>query len=180
MPTVKESPELFNSHWIYCVDSGGQAAFLDIAPAILRYSPVNILTQKLNEKLEDKPKFFFSFKGQEIGSPVEREITNLQLLESSFRSLSSIDQPDLRKIHIKFSHPEPCLLVLGTFFDKITECVGESLKEKNAPLWSTLSQFRGVYMNYCEPKKEIIFPVNTTSRGEPEMKIAERIRTIVS
>ena len=180
MPTVKESPELFNSHWIYCVDSGGQAAFLDIAPAILRYSPVNILTQKLNEKLEDKPKFFFSFKGRQIGAPVEREITNLQLLESSFRSLSSIDQPDLLKIHVNFSHPEPSLLVLGTFFDKITECVGESLEEKNARLWSTLSQFRGVRRNYCEAKKEIIFPVNTTARGEPEMKIAERIRTIVS
>ena len=180
MPTVKESPELFNSHWIYCVDSGGQAAFLDIAPAILRYSPVNILTQKLNKKLEDKPKFFFSFKGREIGAPVEREITNLQLLESSFRSLASIDQPDLRKIHVEFSHPEPSLLVLGTFFDKITECVGESLEEKNVRLWSTLSQFRGVHVNYCEAKKEIIFPVNTTARGESEMKIAERIRTIVS
>ena len=45
IPTVKESPELFNSHWIYCVDSGGQAAFLDIVPAIIPYHPVNILTQ---------------------------------------------------------------------------------------------------------------------------------------
>ena len=179
MPTVKESSELFNSHWIYCVDSGGQAAFLDIAPAILRYSPVNILTQKLNEKLEGKPKFFFSFNGRQIGAPVERQITNLQLIESSFRSLTSIDQPNLRKIHIKFSHPQPSVLVLGTFFDKIAECKGESLKEKNARLWSSLCQFRGVHMNYSEAKKEIIFPVNTTSRGEPEMNIAERIRTIV-
>ena len=180
MPTVKESPELFNTHWIYCVDSGGQAAFMDIAPAILRYSPVNILTQKLNEKLEDKPIFFFSFKGRQIGAPIERQITNLQLLESSFRSLASIDQPDLPKIHISFSHPEPSLLVLGTFFDKITECVGESLEEKNARLWSTLSQFRSVHVNFSDAKKEIIFPVNTTARGEPEMEIAERIRTIVS
>ena len=179
MPTVKESPELFNSHWIYCVDSGGQAAFLDIAPAILRYSPVNILTQKLNEKLEDKPKFFFSFKGRQIGAPVERQITNLQLLESSFRSLASINQPDLRNIHIKFSHPKPSLLVVGTFFDKMMECSDESLGEKNARLWSTLREFRDVRINYCEAKKEIIFPVNTTARGEPELKIAERIRTIV-
>ena len=180
MPTVKESPELLNSHWIYCVDSGGQAAFLDIAPAILRYSPVNILTQKLNEKLEDKPNFYFSFKGRQIGAPVQREITNLQLLESSFRSLSSINQPDLRKNYVTFSHSEPCLLVLGTFLDKVTECVGESLEQKNVRLWSTLKQFRGVCRNYCDAKKEIIFPVNTTARDEPEMKIAERIRTIVS
>ena len=180
MPAVKESPELFHSHWIYCVDSGGQAAFLDIAPAILRYSPVNILTQKLNEKLEDKPKFYFSCKGQQIGAPIERQITNLQLLHSSFRSLTSLEKPELRKIHVSFSHPEPSLLILGTFFDKVTECVGETLEEKNARLWSTLSQFRGMHRNYCEAKKEIIFPVNTTTRGELEMKIAERIRTIVS
>ena len=179
MPTVKESPELFNSHWIYCVDSGGQAAFLDIAPAILCYSPVNILTQKLNEKLEDKPNFVFSFKGRQIGAPVEREITNLQLLESSFHSLAYIDQPDLRKIHVKFSHPKPSLLVLGTFFDKVKDCVGESLEQKNARLWSTLKQFSDVRVNYCESEKQIIFPINATARDEYEKKIAGTIRTIV-
>ena len=114
LPIVDESPELNNTHWIHCIDSGGQAAFLDISPALLRYNPVSILTQKLNEKLDDQPKFYFSFKDQQIGIPVERQITNLQLLESSFRSLASIDQPDLRKIHVKFSHPKPSLLVLGT------------------------------------------------------------------
>ena len=179
LPIVDESPELNNTHWIHCIDSGGQAAFLDIAPSLLRYNPVNILTQKLNEKLDDQPKFYFSFKGQQIGIPVERQITNLQLLESSFRSLASIDQPDLRKIHVKFSHPKPSLLVLGTFFDKVMECVGESLEEKNARLWSTLKQFSDVRVNYCEREKQIIFPVNTTARGEYEKHIAKKIRTIV-
>ena len=179
LPIVDESPELNNTHWIHCIDSGGQAAFLDIAPSLLRYNPVNILTQKLNEKLDDQPKFYFSFKGQQIGIPMERQITNLQLLESSFRSLASIDQPDLRKIHVKFSHPKPSLLVLGTFFDKIIECVGESLEQKNARLWSTLKQFSDVRVNYCEREKQIIFPVNATARDEYEKKIAKKIRTIV-
>ena len=179
LPTVEESPELYNTHWIHCIDSGGQAAFLDIAPALLRYNPVSILTQKLNERLDDQPKFYFSFKGQRIGIPAERQITNLQLLESSFRSLASINQPDLRKIHVKFSHLEPSILILGTFYDKILECVGESLVEKNVRLWSTLKQFRDVCMNYCEKEKQIIFPLNTTARGESEKKIAEKIRTIV-
>ena len=85
----------------------------------------------------------------------------------------------MRKIHASFLHPEPSLLILGTFFDKVTECVGETLEEKNARLRSTLSQFRGMHRNYYEAKKEIIFPVNTTVRGEREMKIAKRIRTIV-
>ena len=179
LPTVEESPELCNTHWIHCIDSGGQAAFLDIAPALLHYNQVNILTQKLNEKLDDQPKFYFSLKGQKLGIPVERQITNLQLLESSFRSLTSIDQPDLHKIHITFSHLQPSILVLGTFFDRITECVSESLEENNARLWSTLKQFRDVRMNYCETEKQIIFPLDTTARGESEKKIAEKIRTIV-
>ena len=179
LPIVDESPELNNTHWIHCIDSGGQAAFLDIAPALLRYNPVNMLTQKLNEKLDDQPKFYFSFRGQQLGIPVERQITNLQLLESSFRSLASIEQPDLRKIHVKFSHPNPSLLVLGTFFDKVMDCVGESLEQKNARLWSTLKQFSDVRVNYCENKKQIIFPVNTTARDEHEKKIADTIRRIV-
>ena len=179
LPIVDESPELNNTHWIHCIDSGGQAAFLDIAPSLLRYNPVSILTQKLNEKLDDQPKFYFSFKGQQIGIPVERKITNLQLLESSFRSLASVDQPDLRKIHVKYSHPKPSLLVLGTFFDKVKECVGESLEQKNARLWSTLKQFSDVRINYCESEKQIIFPINATARDEHEKKIADTIRTIV-
>ena len=62
-PTLQKSSSLYETHWIYCVDSGGQVAFLDIAPALLHYNLVNILTLKLNKKLNDKPKFF-SVKGE--------------------------------------------------------------------------------------------------------------------
>ena len=110
---------------------------------------------------------------------MEQEITKLQLIESCFLSLSSIYQPDLHKIHIKFSHPEPSFLVLCTLFYKIVECVRDSLTENYTCLRSTLSQFKGVHVNYCESKIEIIFLNNTTTRGKPEMKIAERICTIV-
>lgn len=48
--------EPYKAHWIYAVDTGGQTAF--IAPALLQYHSVNILTHKLSEKLHDKAKFF--------------------------------------------------------------------------------------------------------------------------
>ena len=179
LPTVKKSPELYQSHWVYAVDSGGQAAFLDIAPGLLRYNPVSIITLKLNEKLTDRPKFYFSFKGELIGEPVERQITNMQLLQSSFRSLTSIDQPHLRNVHMKCSFDTPSLLVLGTFYDKISECSEESLDDKNTALWSTLRQFRDVRLNYRESEKKIIFPINTIARGETEKEMAELIRSIV-
>ena len=179
LPTVEESQELYQSHWVYVVDSGGHAAFIDIAPALLRYNPVSILTLKLNEKLGDRPKFYFSFKGELIGEPVERQITNMQLLESSFRSLVSTDQPHLRNIHITCSYDKPSLLVLGTFYDKVDECKGETLDEKNAALWSTLSKFRDVRLNYSDGKKKVIFPINTMARGEPEQEMAKFIRNVV-
>lgn len=47
-----DSDELYRIHWIYAVDTGGQAAFLDIAPVLLRYNSVNIITHKLTEKTE--------------------------------------------------------------------------------------------------------------------------------
>ena len=179
MPRVEKSPELYQSHWVYVVDSGGQAAFLDISPALLRSNPVSILTLKLNEKLEDRPKFYFSFKGELIGQPVEHQITNMQLLESSFRSLSSIDQPRLHNIHVRCSYDKPTLLVLGTFYDKINECIGESLDDKNASLWLTLKQFRDVRLSHREDKREVIFPINTTARGEIEREMSDFIRGVI-
>ena len=46
LPVIQKSLVLYESHWI-----GGQAVFLDIAPALLHYNLVDIFTLKLNEKL---------------------------------------------------------------------------------------------------------------------------------
>ena len=175
LPTVSKSDELYNTHWIYVIDSGGQAAFLDIAPALLHYNPINILTLKLNEKLQDQPKFYFSVRGKQIGEPVERQMTHLQLLEASFRSLSSVNSPNLRNIYSKFSHTEPHHIVLGTYYDKISEC-SESLDDKDATLWSTLKRFDEVRLNYRESREKVIFPVNAIGRGDYEVKMANIIR----
>ena len=174
LPLVEKSKKLFQSHWIYGVDTGGQAAFIDIAPALLRYHSVNILTHKLTERLDDKAKFFFSIKGKQIGEPVEKQITNIQLLEASFRSLTSVGSPELPNIHIKHVQ-EPHCIVLGTFFDKMLE-TGESLSEKNSCLRPILEKFGKVIIKHRTARNEIIFPINTTARGEKELKMATRIR----
>ena len=163
LPDVKESTPLLESHWIYAVDSGGQAAFLDIAPALLRYNSVNILTHKLNKKLEDVPKFYFSVEGERIGNPVERLITNLQLIEASFRSLTSVNPPNLPGIPCSIK--EPLSLVLGTFYDKINDS-GESLDEKNSKLLSTLKQYGDTLILHRFRGNKVIFPVNTNARDK--------------
>ena len=176
LPKVEKSNELFQMHWIYATDSGGQAAFLDIAPALLHYNPVNVLTLKLNEKLEDKPKFYFSIRGKQIGEPIERQMTHLQLLEGSFRSLTSRDSRTLPSIYTKISHNEPQLIVLGTFHDKIHEC-NESLDTKDAILSEKLEQYSEMRLDYREHQDKIIYPINTIGRGDDEAKMVSEIRS---
>ena len=177
LPAVKKSNELYQAHWIYVIDSGGQAAFLDIAPALLHYNLINIIPLKLNKKLkEDKPEFYFDVKGQLIPEPEERQMTHLQLIESSFRSLASRDPPDFPcDVHTDCSYKNPHLLVLGIYFDKITES-NESLVEKDAILWKTLEQFGEVRLNYRETREKVIFPINAIGRGKEEINMANLIR----
>ena len=177
LPQVHKSKELYQSHWIYAVDTGGQAAFLDIAPILLRYHSVNIVTHKLNEKLEGKPKFYFSVQGKQIGVPVEQQITNLQLLESSFRSVVLIDPVNISNVRITHLQ-EPQVIVLGTFYDKMSFW-GESLKTKNGVLWPKADQFSNTVVRYQIPTKEVIFPINTTGRSENEKRMASTLRQMI-
>ena len=173
---VEKSEELYKAHWIYGVDTGGQAAFIDIAPILLRCNSVNIITHKLTERLDDKAKFFFSIEGKLVGEPVEKQITNMQLIEASFRSLTSVDSPEIPNIHIKHVQ-EPYCIVLGTFLDKMLE-TSKSLKQKNGHLWAILKKFSKIILHRTSTN-EVIFPINTTARGDTELQMAARIRNTI-
>ena len=139
LPHVQVSKELYKAHWIYGIDTGGQAAFIDISPALLRYNSVNIYTHKLDERLNDKATFFFSVQGNQISEPMERQITNLQLLQASFRSLTSVIPPVISEsANNENNAQKPHCIVLGTYYDKVLMpgYSGESLIMKNSILWS--------------------------------------------
>ena len=101
----------------------------------------------------------------------------MQLLEASFRSLSSVDSPELPNIYIEHAQ-EPHCIVSGTFFDQMLE-TDEPLTEKNARLWSILEKFEKVIIKHRTARNEIIFPINTTARGDTELKMAAKIRNII-
>ena len=44
LPTESYPKEMYRAHWTFCIDSGGQAAFQDIAPPFLRLNSLNIIT----------------------------------------------------------------------------------------------------------------------------------------
>ena len=178
---VQESKELYKAHWIYGIDTGGQAAFIDIAPALLRYNSVNIFTHKLDERLDDKAKFFFCVQGNLIGYPVERQITNLQLFEALFRSLTSVNPlriPENKNEEENVQKPH--CIVLGTYYDELVKpgYSGESIETKNFILWSKLKELnlKDQAILYREKGDAVIFPVNAIARDKYEKELADEIR----
>ena len=178
LPTVKKSNELYRAHWIYVVNSGGQAAFLDIAPALLRYNSVNIFPLKLNKKLkEDKSGFYFKVKEKLISEPDERQMTHLQLIKTSFCSLTSTvrDPTDLPWPYVKCPDKISYCLVLGIYLDRISESC-ETIDDKDKILRKELEQYSEMRLDYRDFEDKIIYPINAIARGDNEAKMASEIR----
>ena len=191
LPHVQNSKELYKAHWIYGVDTGGQAAFLDIAPILLRYHSLNILTHKLDEHFHEKAKFFFSIKGIKLAEPTNKQITNLELLQASFRSLTSYNCPKFTQVlehsiengseNDEENVKKPHCIVLGTFYDKLLEpsFSGELLVDKNSILIKVLEELKlhVQVIRYRATGNQIIFPVNAVARSDNEVKkLAKDIR----
>lgn len=182
---LRSSSTLDSVHWIYGTDSGGQAAFLDIAPALLRYNSVNILVHKLDEALHDQPQFFFSVGGHDttksnISIPVKREMTHMQLLHSSIRSLISI--PSCTTVSARFTKAnslKPIFLILGTFLDKKKSQL--LISEKNKILYEKFKGLikDGILKPYKVTKKAVIYPVVAIDRGDDAQAIATEIRSMI-
>ena len=192
LPTVDKSPSestqgdcLPNKnivHFIYAVDTGGQAAFLDIVPALLRYNSVSIVTHKLNEDLKDKVELYYSIEGKRFDQPNQHQLTHQQLLESVIRP-SVIQKPELDMIKAIVRSPEdkPSFIVLGTYFDGIQYDESKVL-EKSKSLDETLKHFSSDVHIFKYPLSEggssWIFPVCTLDRRDDceALKVAGVIR----
>ena len=168
-------------HLVYAVDTGGQAAFLDIAPALLRYNSVSIVTHKLDEDLDAKVELYYSIQGQQFDPPSQHQLTHRQLLESVIRP-SVIQKPELDIIEAKAHSPEdkPSFIVLGTYFDGIQYDESKVL-EKSKSLDETLKPFRSdvhIIDYLLKEGSSWIFPVCTLDRRDDceALKVAKVIR----
>ena len=171
----------FILHFVYAVDTGGQAAFLDIAPALLRYNSVSIVTHKLDEDLDAKVKLYYSIQGQQFDPPSQHQLTHRQLLESVIRP-SVIQKPELDIIEAKAHSPEgkPSFIVLGTYFDKIDNKESIVL-EKSKSLDATLKHFSSdvhIFKYALSKGPSWIFPVYTLDRRDDceALEVAKVIR----
>ena len=179
---VEESDKLYEVHWMYGVDSGGQAAFLDIAPALLRYNSLNMVILRLDEMLDDPANFFYSVDGRKVGDGEKRQISTMQLTKSFFRCKYQLSPPLLGGVENVKHHGKPHFIVIGTCLDIYEKLqndnqIKETLTEKNDRLRTELKNYESARIDYTKGK-EIIFPVNTMSRKKNERQLAKRLRQI--
>lgn len=180
LPKVDKSNAICTKHWIYVIDSEGQASFLNIAPALQRYNSVNILIHKLGESFDNKAVFYYTINEEEaIAEEERRQLTNLQYLEASFRSLISVVPSALPQssfvgdVNFEPEDDEYNLVVVGTY---VNESEKGKLDETNKKLSSDLKPLSDQIIRYRTSGTKIIFPVNLTGKDSETFRVIKSLR----
>ena len=172
------SRQLSQSTWIYVLDSGGQPQFADVSRAFVRGNTVIVIVHKLTDRLSSKPIFQYSIDGKPLTQPKELRMTNLQLITTYVRSISSAK---LAAVDGADSGSLPTFLIIGTYEDKMGGwrwLFQESLKQKNAQLIAALQQYKDQLIFYNESEQELIFPVDNMCLKTRE-DLSSLVRTYV-
>ena len=173
LPKVREPTHL---RLLLMSDSGGQPNYLDVFPLFVRNKCLALFTLKLNKRLDTIPQFSYCIQGHPISmADTMLQYSHEQLLESLAKSMSSF-LPSL-------SPPSDCrdrarFTVVGTFADKMDECVDESLEEKNTSLAQSLKAYERLRINY---KGKAILPINAiTSDKKQRRQYMKELRKQIS
>ena len=165
LPKVRGSTRLFRTRLLLMSDSGGQPNYLDVFPLFVRNKCLALFTLKLNEPLHSTPQFSYCIQGHSISmADTMLQYSYWQLLESLAKSMSSF-LPSL-------SQSSGCcgnarFAVVGTFADRMDECVSESLEDKNTILAQSLKAYERLRINY---KGKAILPINAVTSDKKQRR----------
>ena len=165
LPKVRGSTRLFRTRLLLMSDSGGQPNYLDVFPLFVRNKCLALFTLKLNEPLHAIPQFSYCIQGHSISmADTMLQYSYWQLLESLAKSMSSF-LPSL-------SQSSGCcgnarFAVVGTFADRMDECVSESLEDKNTILAQSLKAYERLRINY---KGKAILPINAVTSDKKQRR----------
>ena len=165
------SGELYQSKWIYLLDSGGQPHFADVSRAFIRSNTVYTIAIKLTDKLSDKPPFLYSLEGKLLSKPnTDLCMTNLQLIKHFVRSIVSSESSK--------TGAKSLIFIIGTCSDLYysKESKMESIAEKNKQLVAELKEFRDYIVFDNELDGKLIHPVNNICEGEEREKFSSKLR----
>ena len=102
---------------IYLVDTGGQPQFQEVMPMFVRSSSVHFLVHKLNESLNDCPRFNYEINGIKYTVPEKLLVSNKAYLEQSLRTISSCIFSHRIRRRVSTRVPRPHFAVIGMFKD---------------------------------------------------------------
>ena len=176
LPEVRGSTSLFHARLLLMSDSGGQPNYLDVFPLFARNKCLALLILKLNEPLHAIPQFSYCIQGHPISmADTMLQYSHEQLLESLAKSIYSFLPSLSPSSHY---HGSACFAVIGTFADKMDECVDESLEDKNTSLARSLKAYKQLQINN---KGKAIFPINAvTSDKEQRKKYMMELRQLIN
>ena len=124
---LKRKPKcLKRMRLIYLVDTGGQPQFQEIMPIFVRGSSVHFLVHRLNESLDEYPRFDYEIGGIKYAVPESMMVTNKVYLEQSLRTISSCTFARSIECRISSSIPRPHFAVIGMFKDKCDKSLIDS------------------------------------------------------
>ena len=171
LPHVEGSGELFESKWMYLLDTGGQMQFTDVSRAFIRTNAIYFILNKLTEKLSDRPDFCYSEDGKALTAPCKLHMTNLQLIKQFVSSIMSskyeVNKEDVTEDESS-SIVQPFVSIIGTCYDmyqKDRANVSESIDTKNEILLRELEEFLDHFIFDGPASDKLIHPVNNLCTG---------------
>ena len=165
------SGELYQSTWIYLLDSGGQPHFADVSRAFIRSNTVYYIAIKLTDKLSDRPPFVYSLEGKLLSNPnTDLCMTNLQLIKHFVRSIVSSKSSK--------TGAKSLIYIIGTCSDLYCseESKMESITEKNKQLVAELKEFHEHLVFFKELSGQLIHPVNNICKGRERAILSLSLR----
>ena len=174
LSTSDSSEVIFNSHWMMVTDCGGQPPFLDAAALFLRNSCLQIFPVKLNEPLNNIPKYSYFYNGVCVSFDEDCvPLTHKQIIETLAKSVASIQPPYTPSATecpkgAKFT-------IVGTFEDEAHKCE----EDKESILKEVLEPYEPFRVQLG---KKVILPVNAavidTETKKERTESAKKLRRL--
>lgn len=129
-PRVSRLKCLKGMRLIYIVDTGGQPQFQEIMPMFVRSSSIHFLVHKLNEPLDECPRFDYEISGIKYTVPEKMLVSNRAYIEQSLRTISSCVFARSSERYTCGSIPKPRFAVIGMFKDKCSDAAALDRKRR--------------------------------------------------
>ena len=167
----EKSDIIFNSHWVFVNDCGGQPPFLDAAALFPLNSCLQIFALKLNESLDEKAEFSYYVNNKPAQIDECVLLTHKEVIETMAKSVASIEPPHTSSANeavvAKFT-------IVGTFYDQINEC-SETLEEKESALKTLLKPYKHVRIG-----NDVILPLNaSTKNAEARKSLTKKLQKLI-